>query len=324
MHGRVISRLLSCAGIFSRVTLPFSIRVPFADELPRVARLLPQATSQQAMRVAVIGRVERIAAAAVLSLSESPDDKAAFLRFAPCANGTGVAMLPALLAELANEAFASGASRVRLVGSVAEDHPLYAGLLQQGFEPYRQTELYRMGVAALLKRVEPVYQKLVRRGLIPQTARVAAPQGAWLPKLREFFEAQKRGLAERLEIEAEGFNPEHSFLLVLEDQIKGVFCTRNRGRESYVGLVLLAEELRGGLAWANTFMMREMLTDGVGSGVERLVFEVHQADHRGTYQLARASEAERISRRWQFEKVFARNHEPGKLQPLTSSAHQSQ
>jgi hypothetical protein len=251
-----------------------------------------------------MGRVERIVAAAVLCRPQDETTRTGFLRLTRCTSVAATHAMPLLLASLGDDAAASGLCRVLVVGSVAEDHPLYGGLIEHGFEPYRETELYRMDVGALLKRVEPVYQRLIRRGMIPSSARVAAPQGAWLPRLREFLEAQKRGLAERLEMETEGFNLDHSFLLVLADQIKGIFCTRNHGCESYVGLALLAEELRGGLAWANTFMMREVLCDGVASGVEKLVFEVHPQDHRGSYHLAQTGGAELISRRQQFQKIL--------------------
>jgi hypothetical protein len=140
--------------------------------------------------------------------------------------------------------------------------------------------------------------------MIPATARAVAPRGAWLLKLREFARRQQRNLAERLDAE-EGFTLEHSLLLVLDEDVKGAFFTRNRGRESYIGLILLAEELRGGLAWANTFMMREMLRFGLSHGVERLVFEVHPQDHRGSRQIARTSGAELVCRRWQYRQPLS-------------------
>src|SRR5207253_1017308 len=150
---------------------------------------------------------------------------------------------------------------------------------QNGFEPFRETEVYEADAAAILQRVESVYQRLLRRGMIPPTADAIAPRGPWLTKLREFLDRQEVTLAERLDTE-EGFTIDHSLVLIVDGEIRGAYFTRNRGRESYIGLILLDPALRGGLAWANTLMMRAMLCFGVSSGVERLVMEVHPDAHR--------------------------------------------
>ena len=124
-----------------------------------------------------------------------------------------------------------------------------------------------------------------------------------MPKLREFLDGQHRTLAERLDTE-EGFTVEHSLALLVDEEIKGAFFTRNRGRESYLGLMLLDESLRGGLPWANTMMMREMLQFGMSVGVEKLIGEIHPGEHRGSHQIVRASGAELICKRWRFDSVF--------------------
>jgi len=69
-------------------------------------------------------------------------------------------------------------------------------------------------------------------------------------------------------------------------------------------MMLLDPELRGGLAWANALMMREMLQFGRFIGVERLIGEVHAKEHAGSRFIAQASGAELIYRRWQFRKRF--------------------
>jgi hypothetical protein len=284
------------------MSLSFHIRAPFIDELPRVIQLLPQVSSPQNVRLAVTGRVERIAAAAALYFPE-PRRSPGLLKFTPSTADFAPEMLAELLAPLAEEAANAGASEVFLVGSVAEDHPLAALLEQEGFERYRQTEVYRLNPATVLERVEPLYQRLLSRKIIPRTARAVAPRGALLPKLRLFLEVHQRNLSDRLEAD-EGFTLEHSLVLLLENRIEGVFFTRNRGPDSYIGLILLAQELRGGLAWANTFMMREMLRFGLENGVERLFFEVHQQDHQGSHHIARRGGGELICRRWQFRRQF--------------------
>lgn len=284
------------------LSLTPTIRPPFPDELPRVMGLLPHTPAQHAIRIAVVGRVERIAAAAVLYFPTA-ERVSGLLRFTASTAQYAPGIIPEVLVPLAAEARIAGAAEVVLVGSVAEDHPLGPLLLEAGFERYRQTELYAVSAVAVLERVEPVYQRLVTRQLIPGNVRVLVPRGAWMPKLRKFLDRQQRNLAERLDAE-EGFTVEHSLALIVDQEIKGAFFTRNRGRESYLGLMLLDESLRGGLPWANTMMMREMLQFGMSVGVEKLIGEVHPGEHRGSQQIARASGAELICKRWQFRQRF--------------------
>jgi hypothetical protein len=265
-------------------------------------RMLPRTPEQQAIRVAVVGRIERIVAAGVLYLSEA-ERSTGYLRFAAPAAELASASIPAVLTSLAEEAAKAHAREVLLVGSIAEDHPLAARLLQNGFAPFRETEVYELDATAILRRVELIYQRLVGRGMIPPTVEAIAPRGPWLPKLREFLDGQEVTLAERLDTE-EGFTIDHSLILIVDGAIRGAYFTRNRGRESYIGLILLDPALRGGLAWANTLMMRAMLCFGVSSGVERLIMEVHLDAHRGSREIALTSGAKFLCKRWQFRKQF--------------------
>lgn len=275
-----------------------TIRAPFPDEMPRVLRMLPPTPEWHAIRIAVVGRVERIAAAGLLFFPTA-ERVTGLLRFTPPTAHFAPEMIPEVLAPLLEEAKHAGAAEVVLVGSVVEEHPLGPLLIEAGFERYRQTEVYEVNASTVLERVEPVYQRLVSGRLIPTSARAIVPGGAWMPKLRQFLDEQQRTLSERLDTE-EGFTIEHSLALIMDEEIKGAFFTRNHGSKSYLGLMLLDESLRGGLAWANTMMMREMLQFGISAGVEKLIAEIHPGEHRGSQQIVRAGGAELICKRWQF------------------------
>jgi hypothetical protein len=277
------------------------IRSPWADESRRINGLVPSNAEALAYRVAVVGRVERIAAAAVLYRARNGlDDGVGFVRFA----GAGVlegATIVQLVQSLREAATAIGwIQELRLVSSVDVTQPLYEMLRDAQFEPHRRLDLYRMQLRALQPRIESVFQRLAARGRIPADARITSPHGDWIPKLRDFLECEKPGLSDRIESETEGFALEHSLLLVIGDAVAGVLFTRNRGAESFLGLILVTRALRGGIAWANAYLIREVLLDGLESGVEHVIFEAHADDHRGTSQLAKATGAERISTRWQF------------------------
>ena len=278
------------------------IRAPYPDELQRVSRILPKTPEQHAIRIAVAGRVERIAAAAVLYIPRGPHP-VSMLRFAASISDNSPEILISVLEPLVQEAKAAGSAEVVLVGSFPEEHPLTPLLLRAGFETYRQTEVYRVSATAISRRVEAVYQRMAARQLIPPTARAIPPRGRWLPKLREFLDQQNPTLEERLDTE-EGFTLDHSLILLVEDEVRGAFFTRNQGCESYIGLMLLDPALRGGLPWANTLMMREMLQFGEFVGVEHLIGEVHPEEHRGSRLIAQNTGAELICRRWQFRQRF--------------------
>jgi hypothetical protein len=286
--------------------IPLTVRPPWNDELLRIAGLLPRNARALAYRVAVIGRVERIAAAAVLyQLEDEPTARRAYLRFTGAAAVEAGTMVE-LVQSLTEHARASDMIDELLVVSAVEvTQPLYEMLVAARFEPHRHLEIYRLEIGALRTRLKSLFQRMAARGLIPATARVTSPHGDWVPRLRAFLESEKPGLSERLDTEVEGFALEHTLLLVMHDQVKGVLFTRNRGAESFIGLILVARELRGGAAWANAFLLREVLLDGIASGVEHVVFETHRDDHRGTLHLARASGAQKILERAQFRANLA-------------------
>jgi len=283
------------------MTLSPEIRPPTPGEFSRISGLVPRRARTLALRVAVLGRVERIAVAAALYQREDEaSEGVAYLQFTAAAGSQEVTILR-VLQSLVEEAKAIGAiDAVMVLSSVETTQPLFQILVKAGFEPCRHLDIYRMEIRVLQPRIEALYQRLATRGLIPPEARITSPHGDWIPKLRGFLESEKRGLSGRIETETEGFALEHSLLLVMGDEVKGVLFTRNRGAESFVGLILVAHGLRGGIAWANAFLIREVLLDGIESGVEHVVFEAHSEDHRGTLHIARASGAERISARSQF------------------------
>src|SRR5688572_32709456 len=98
--------------------LTYTIRAPFSDELPRVLRMLPPTPEQHAIRVAVAGRVERIAAAAVLYFPTTAP-ATGLLRFTASTAHFAPEIIPKVLVPLVDEATNAGASEVVLIGSVA-------------------------------------------------------------------------------------------------------------------------------------------------------------------------------------------------------------
>lgn len=293
---------------------PFAIRSPHRDELRRLAPLVPRGARTIASRVAVVGRVGRIAAATVLYRRANARRGIAhlvFTRSAAVDAGVIFSLIESVIADAAATAAVDDVAEIEIVGSIATDHALHQLLVAAGFEARRQLDVYRMQIGTLQARIESIYQRLAARGTIPRDAHVISPHGDWIRKLRAFLDTEQPGLSERLDMDAEGFALEHSLMLVICDAVNGVLFTRNRGLESFIGLILVARELRGGFAWANTFLMREVLLDGIASGVESVLFEVHAEDHRGTLQIARASDAEWIARRSQFRvKIDSRTAHP--------------
>src|SRR5215210_3601394 len=115
------------------MSLHFTTRPPFGDELSRVTHLLPQAASAslERIRIVVVGRVERIAAAAVLMINTASGGSKATVRFTS-SSPVAAEWLAGLLDPLMREAVAAGATELHVVNSVAENHPLYSFLLQNG------------------------------------------------------------------------------------------------------------------------------------------------------------------------------------------------
>src|SRR5687768_1813983 len=134
-----------------RDSMSFSceIRSPFRDEARRLPRLVPRGAQTLAWRVAVTGRVERIAAGAVLyRLNEVVTNRAhlAFTRAAAVPPVTILSLIQSLLAEAIS---ADDIDEVLLVGSIAKDQPFHQFLAEAGWKTHRELDIYRMEMGGL-------------------------------------------------------------------------------------------------------------------------------------------------------------------------------
>ena len=273
------------------------VRPPWPDELARVQYFLPHAFLFDAnpfLLVAVSGRVQRFVGALGMTLRPLERIHATWLCMRVENNdGSGTELLQKGL----DEAWKRGAQSVYFGQTFDEDSPAAGALTEAGFNPSAVHEVYEVNSKQMWERIDRLHQRLRERNLVPPDVELTTLQPAVVPQVRKFLLANLPASASALTLETAGYKAEHSIALMQKGEVKGVLLCRRAGNVSYVGLRVVAEELRGGLGWANLMLLHASLSSGLQTGLELSRFEFDPEQHHDTKQFADVSGARLIGRR---------------------------
>jgi hypothetical protein len=273
------------------------VREPWPDELHRVQHFLPHAFLFDAdpfLLVAVRGRVERLVGALGVTFRPLEKIHATWL----CMRSENeYSSGGELLQRGLDEAWKRGAQSVYFGQTIDEESPTAAVLTESGFKPAAVHDVYEMSSEEIWNRINRLYERLRARELIPADVELTTLQPAVIPRVRKFLMENLPMGASALTLETAGYKSEHSIALIQKDEVKGVLLCRRTGTVSYVGLRVVAEELRGGIAWANLLLLHASLRSGLQTGLELSRFEFDPKEHYDTKQFAEISGARLIGRR---------------------------
>jgi N-acetylglutamate synthase-like GNAT family acetyltransferase len=277
-----------------------NVRPPWADEMARLRYFLPGAflfDREPFLLVAVHGEVERFVGAAALSLRPLQSLPVAWLCLRVEEVHTRTEIARELMNLALNEAWKGDAEHLYLAQTFDEDSDEARIFLEAGFEKESVTEVYELDSRALGERVERLYQRMRRSGLLPENVDVVALQPALIPKVREFLWQHMPHSASLLALETAGHRPENSLALFINDELKGVLLCRREGRVGYIGLRVVAPELRAGTGWANLVLLHASTSSGLRTGLEVSHFEFDPKLHPDTREFAKAADARQVGRR---------------------------
>jgi hypothetical protein len=273
------------------------VRRPWADEMPRLQHFLPSAflfDRNPFLLVAVAGRVERFVGALALTLRPLEQGPATWLNLrVQNEHPAGGELLQRGLEEAWNR----GAGSVHFGQTIDEQSPAAAVLQQAGFAVSAVHEVYEVDSRQMGQRLDRIFERLRARHLIPPNVEVTTLQPSVLPKVRDFLLKNLPSSASAVALETAGYKGEHSIALLQEGAVKGVLLCRRTAAVAYVGLRVVAEELRGGLGWANLLLLHASLSSGLQTGLERTQFEFNPAQHQDTKQFAELNGAQLVGRR---------------------------
>jgi N-acetylglutamate synthase-like GNAT family acetyltransferase len=278
-----------------------TIRPPWPDEIPRLQHFLPAGflfDDDPFLLVAVSGRVERFVAALAMTLRPLQKIKATWLCVRVDNNHSSGGEL---LRRSLDEAWQRGAQSVYFGQTIDEEADAARGLKQMGFEPAAVHEVYEVDSRQIWERTERIRQRLHARALIPPDVELTTLQPSVVPRARKFLVANLPESASILALETAGYKAEHSIALLQNGEVKGVLLSRRLGPVSYVGLRAVAEELRGGVGWANLLMLNATLASGLQTGLETVRFEFNPDQHLDTKQFAEVNRARLVGRRVLFK-----------------------
>lgn len=278
------------------------VRPPWPDEMTRLQHFLPLAfllnPQPPWLGVAVRGAVERLVGAASLSLQPMSDTEiGAQLCLRVENRPEQVSLTVALVQSALAAAWAAGVARVDLSHTLEEDSPMAAALRELGFVTATRFEVYEFPSLPLWQRLHRIYERVKARGWFPAGAELTTLQPSVIGKVRAFLTEHLPGSASALTLENAGYKPEHSVALLLDGEVKGVLLCRRSGRVAQIGLRLIAPELRGGLPWANLFLIHASSASGLHTGMEVIRFELNPEQHPDTRQMAQLFGATLVGRR---------------------------
>ena len=285
-------------------SIAFQIRPPWPDERLRLRefmRLVFEGTDRVTFLIAVQGPLERIVAATAIIPPETAA-RAAILRWrAPGRRYNIEEVLRALFkrtAELYRQR--PSGNRLRLADFVREESPEAAALIEAGFAVEASQDVFEMPAAEVWARVDRLYQRLTSRGVIPSNSRFAPltpdriPEAAAL--LRRYLPEGEAALA----FEHEGFAARNSYVLLVDEAVKGLLLCRLHGEIAHIGAVLVTEELRSGYHWANLSLHYWSLREAIDYGVTRLRLTADPRLHPNTIDFTRLWKTKHVGRRLLF------------------------
>jgi len=282
----------------------FQIRPPWKDELLRVREFMPrafEAHSPAHVLIGVQGSLERIVAgAAILGPTQSDTKLTLAWRVAGQRYRTREVLLGLLGAAAQLKKKTAPSDRLQVAAMVDENSVEAEVLREIGFSVEAVHDVYEVSAPALWERLEPLHHRLTRRGLIPVNYKLA--------HLTQEKMVEAAGLMSRflpdgdnpLSETNEGFRLEHSYVLLVDDVVKGLLLCRNSGEVSHVGAVLVTRDLQGGYGWANFVLHYESLREAIEYGVKRVQFTADPALHPNTSGFVVSWGARRIGAKIRF------------------------
>jgi hypothetical protein len=282
----------------------FQVRPPWNDEWLRVREFIPgafESGSPAHVVIAVQGPLERIVAgAAILRPTKLARPSALVWRIAGKRYRTRKLLL-GLFGEAARlHREDEPRSRLRLNVMIDENSEEAGALRELGFSVEAAHDVYEISAPALWERIEPLHRRLTSRGLIPPNCKLAHLTQERLGEagnlMSRFLPNDDSPFAET----SEGFRMEHSYVLLVDDVVKGLLLCRNSGEVSHIGAVLVMRDLQGGYGWANFVLHYESLREGIEYGVKTLRFTADPALHPNTVGFAVSWGAIRVGAKVRF------------------------
>ena len=265
------------------------VRGPWPDELARLRHFIPEAflyEENPVLFVGVAGRVERIVAAGALSFQPMRSTGAGllFLRTEP--GEDRAAWITALARFALSRAEARGLRWVYLGSSYDEESVTGRALQANGFGFEDRNEVFAIEARSVWERLHRIYERLRGHEMIPPGVRLSTLLPDLLGPVRRFVLQHMPASAELLAAETAGYKPEHSLVLLVRGEVKGVLLCRRDAQKSFVGLRVVAPELRGGIGWANLLLLYVSLGSALQSGLTETHFEANATLHADTRQMA--------------------------------------
>jgi GNAT superfamily N-acetyltransferase len=191
-----------------------------------------------------------------------------------------------LLAALEAEARRHGSEALYAVQKVELDGEEMRGWSWLGFLPCEQVHHHVLELDKFEPRLAPLYDRLKRRGRIPESARIVSLYEADANEVTQLHVAQLGGdpttLLRRIRGEGpDAFAPRHSRVLLVDGRVMGIILGHRTSRDVvHVDADVVDPVLRGG--WANVWLKLEATREALKWGIEKFVFTTfdHYTDTR--------------------------------------------
>jgi len=157
-----------------------------------------------------------------------------------------------------------------------------------GFGVHRRTHFFDADLAACQALVDPIHARLQAYEAIPPNATVVAlgdaPAREVARLVSETFDSPIHEVLANLQRPGGGFDPQYSFVLMVDGAVGGALLQRRIGDVAQVEVSVIAPALQCG--WAIVVLLREAAVRGVAAGATHIRFRCDDGVH-DTINLAR-------------------------------------
>jgi hypothetical protein len=275
-----------------------ALRVPRADEMPRLREYLPLAFlpgGTPSWLLAERARTSELLGAWCLLWTKPESREAGFFWRIDHPD-----LGPPMMQRMLQAASKAGIRRLARMQMIWDDGPERSFLESHGFRVTAEAHWYEGTLASIARHVEPVFEAMRRRNRLPnlEIADLAPNHIAGVRELvlrhrlvPDFEFTHKCGFGPG------GYDRELSFVLVRRGQVKGAFLAAIPTAGVAEIDVRVVDESEAGIGLgANAMLLHEACRRGAKLGIELGRFRGHTVDHRETANLARRSNARFLGR----------------------------
>ena len=274
------------------------IRPPWPDELQRALRLLPRPHFQTPplLLIAVTGSPQRVVGCAALEVPQGDEERepgCGFLTLGVQARYLSGPAADNLLVRIQEKALEKKVRRIAYRAELKEEDGLREVLERNGFRNTVVNEFWQLNANIMFQRLEPIHNKLVNGGRLPQDFESPLLAEEHLPQVRAIVTHHDLLGEQRVEIADPekpgqlGYANNISAIAMLDGKVAGVLLAQHRGDQAVLDALAMAPGKEAKFNWINTELIYWFVQRCLEVKIEDIIFVADQKKAQATIRMAK-------------------------------------